>query len=298
LIAIAGVFLTVALTAGSITSWYLGRRSPEQRRLRKLAQAAGTGIVIERQVLTEGLDPTLGRLTRLIPKSPKDMSRLQRRLARAGYPRFESAVYYSLAEVSVPLFLGGLTLLVLGPSAWLYALLAAAAGLALPNYYVRRQTKLRQKAIRNGLPDALDLLTICVEAGCGLEQAIAKATEELHVAHPALAEEMRLITTETRAGKPRLEALRNFAQRTDIEDVRMLVSILTQTGRFGTSVSEALRTHAETARTQRRQRAEERAAKVGVKLVFPLALCLFPALYVVCFGSIVLAIYHAFFSGG
>src|SRR5262249_11725334 len=255
-----------------------------------------SSTLLDRPLLTEGPDPALARLTRLIPKSPKDMSRLQRRLARAGYPRFESAVYYSLAELLLPLVFGCAVLLVVGVSTgWIYALFAAAAGLALPGVYIRRRTTLRQKAIRNGLPDALDLLTVCVEAGCGLEQAIAKASEELHVAHPALAEELRLVTTETRAGKPRQEALRNLAQRTGVEDVRTLVSMLAQTDRFGTSIGEALRTHAETSRTQRRQRAEERAAKVSVKLVFPLALCLFPALYVVCFGSVVVAIFHAFF---
>ena len=106
------------------------------------------------------------------------------------------------------------------------------------------------------------------------------------------------MTTEMRAGKPRLEAFRNLAQRTGVEDIRTLVAMLTQTDRFGTSIGQALRTHSETSRTKRRQRAEERAAKVSVKLVFPLALCLFPALYVVCFGPVVVKIYRAFVEGG
>ena len=118
---------------------------------------------------------------------------------------------------------------------------------------------------------------------------------ELEISHPELAEELRVINTEVRAGKPRLEAFRNFAQRTGVEDVRSLVSMLTQTDRFGTSIGDALRVHSETSRTKRRQEAEERANKVGVKLVFPLALCLFPALYIVCFGPVVVKVYHAFF---
>ena len=145
------------------------------------------------------------------------------------------------------------------------------------------------------MADALDLLTICVEAGSGLDQAISRAAEELDLAHPAIAGELRLITTETRAGKPRLEAFQNFAKRTGVDDVRALVAMLTQTDRFGTSVGQALRTHADTIRTKRRQAAEERAAKVSVKMVFPLALCLFPALYVVCFGPVVVQIYRTFF---
>ena len=117
-----------------------------------------------------------------------------------------------------------------------------------------------------------------------------KASEELAISYPALAEEMRLITTETRAGKPRLEAFKNFAARTGVEDVRSLVAMLVQTDKFGTSIAQALRTHAATARTKRRQRAEERAAKLGVKLVFPLVFCLFPALYVVVLGPAVIKI--------
>jgi tight adherence protein C len=167
----------------------------------------------------------------------------------------------------------------------------------VPSFYVGHKTNLRKKLIRNGLPDALDLLTVCVEAGSGLDQAIVKASHELQVSHPILAEELRLVTTEVRAGKPRLEAFRNLAQRTGVDDVRSLVSMLTQTDRFGTSIGDALRVHSETSRTKRRQEAEERANKVGVKLVFPLALCLFPALYVVCFGPVVVKIYHAFFEG-
>jgi len=168
-------------------------------------------------------------------------------------------------------------------------------GYAIPMLYVGHRTNLRKKAIRNGLPDALDLLTVCIEAGSALDQGLAKASVELEISHPELAEELRVINTEVRAGKPRLEAFRNFAQRTGVEDVRSLVSMLTQTDRFGTSIGDALRVHSETSRTKRRQEAEERANKVGVKLVFPLALCLFPALYIVCFGPVVVKVYHAFF---
>jgi tight adherence protein C len=163
-----------------------------------------------------------------------------------------------------------------------------------PALVVRRQTKARQKAITNGLPDVLDLLIVCIEAGSALDQSIVKASEELELAHPLLARELQLISTEIRAGKSRLEAFQNFSQRTGVEEVRSLVTMLIQTDRFGTSVSQALRTHADTSRVKRRQRAEERAAKVGVKLVFPLVFCVFPAVYMVCIGPVGIQIYRAF----
>jgi tight adherence protein C len=175
------------------------------------------------------------------------------------------------------------------------ALLAGGAGYVLPGFFISHLTAKRQKAIQNGLADGLDLLTVCIEAGSGLDQAISRASEELAIAHPDVAGEFRMITTEIRAGVSRLDAFRNFASRTGVDDVRALVSMMTQTDRFGTSIGQALRGHAETIRTKRRQRAEERAAKVSVKLVFPLALCLFPALYVVCFGSVVIRIIAAFY---
>jgi len=176
-------------------------------------------------------------------------------------------------------------------------LVLALVGYYAPSLYVGYRTKERQRAIRNGLPDALDLLTVCVEAGSGLDQAVAKAGDELRISHPDLAEELTIVTTEIRAGKTRVEAFKNLSRRTGVEEVRSLVSMLTQTDRFGTSIAEALRVHADMSRTKRRQLAEERAGKVGVKLVFPLALCLFPALYIVCFGPVVVRIYHAFFEG-
>ncbi len=177
---------------------------------------------------------------------------------------------------------------------WIYIGLAVLAGFVGPNLWLDRQIRRRQKAIRNGLPDALDLLIVSLEAGSSLDHAIMKAGEELTGPHPALADELRLVTTEIRAGKPRLEALKNFADRTKVADVRALVAMLIQTDRFGTSVAQGLRTHAETSRTKRRQIAEERAAKVGVKLVFPLVFFIFPALYVVVLGPAVIRFVRVF----
>ena len=296
LIAIIAAAVAAAVMAGFAMSWVLEQGTAERRRIRSLATASPTGVVVAQGPLTDTLDPVLARLSKLVPKAPKEMGRLQRRLTRAGYPHVKHAVYFSLAQIAMPVIVGGIVFAVTG--VWWYGLLAAGAGYTIPGFYVERLTFLRKKAIRNGLPDALDLLTVCVEAGSGLDQAISKATDELQIAHPIISEELRLVTTEIRAGKPRLEAFQNFAQRTGVDDVRSLVSMLTQTDRFGTSVAQALRTHAETSRTKRRQAAEERAAKVSVKLVFPLALCLFPALYIVCFGPVVVKIYRAFWGNG
>lgn len=301
LLAVFGVFVLTAVLVGTTASWWLAHSSLEQRRIRGLvprsdAIAAATAA---RPLAADAADPLLARLSRFMPKSPADMGRLQRRLTRAGYPSVSAVIYFSTARILLPVAFGGITLLVFGVNdGWMYGVGAAAIGYVLPGLYINNRTRKRKKAIQNGLADALDLLTVCVEAGSGLDQAIVKAAEELQIAHPDVAGELRLITTETRAGKPRLEAFKNFASRTGVEDVRSLVAMLIQTDRFGTSVGQALRTHAETIRTKRRQRAEERAAKVSVKLVFPLALCLFPALYVVCFGPVVVRIYRALLQSG
>jgi tight adherence protein C len=295
LMAVVGVFIAVALATAGAASWWLSWSAPEQRRLRDLQTPKPSVLQVNQSGLTESLDPVLVKLSKLMPKSPKEMSRLQRRMTLAGLSQTSALVYYSIAEIVLPLVLGLTVLAVFGVSTgWLPAAFVAVLGYVAPSFYVGRKTKLRQKAIRNGLPDALDLLTLCTEAGSGLDQALAKTSDELFTAHPALAEELRMITTEIRAGKPRMEAFKNFARRTAVDDVKSLVAMLTQTDRFGTSVADALRIQSDTSRTKRRQSAEERAGKVGVKLVFPLVLCLFPALYVVCFGPVVVKIYRAF----
>jgi tight adherence protein C len=298
LLAIVGVFVAMCVVAGTTTSWVLARNSPERRRIRAIAQPAGASRIAVDDRLVEAPDPILAKLSRLLPKSPKEMSQLQRTLTRAGYPAGRALVIYSVGEVVLPLVLFFGTVTVLGFSAGLVpALVLGVVGYLAPSFWLAHKTAERQKAIRNALPDALDLLTVCVESGSGLDQAVSKASEELRVSHPSIADELTTVTTEIRAGVPRIEAFRNFSRRTGVEDVRSLVSMLTQTDRFGTSIGEALRVHAEMSRTKRRQLAEERAGKVGVKLVFPLALCLFPALYVVCFGPVVVQIYHVFFEG-
>jgi tight adherence protein C len=164
------------------------------------------------------------------------------------------------------------------------AIIAGALGYLLPSMALARLAKKRQHRVRLGLPDALDLLVVSVEAGLGLDQAIQRVGDELSFAHPDLASELRMINLELRAGKARPDALRNLATRTGVDDIESLVAMLVQTDKFGTSVAQSLRVHSETVRTKRRQRAEEAAAKTGAKMVFPLVFCIFPSIFVVTIG--------------
>jgi tight adherence protein C len=292
---LVAVFISVALAVGSFASMALARTSPARRRLQPAVGTAPPKTGLIDQLL--GIIRPAGSRARTLSKTPEGasskISRLQRRMELAGWTDPEAAGYYALAEMVVPVICALLPLALMGADGWVLALIAGVLGYLVPDVALTRATRRRQKAIQNGLPDAIDLIVVCVEAGSSLDQAIMRTAEELEIGIPALARELRTVTNEIRAGKPRLEAFQGLAKRTQVEDVRALVSMLTQTDRFGTSIAQALRTHANTSRTKRRQRAEERAAKVGVKLVFPLALCLVPALYVVCLGPVVIRILRA-----
>ena len=290
-VTISAVFVFMALITGMVVSGVLSARSPERRRLQQLVTAGGPDAGLAGVSLVDSVDPRLKKIPGLLPKSAKDMNRLRRRMAAAGYHTPTAMVVFGAATLITPIVFALATWALAGTNI-VFIGLAALIGWLLPSAVVSRMIEKRKVQIQNGLPDALDLLIVCVEAGCALDQAIVKASDELAIAYPALTDELRMITTEVRAGKPRLEAFRNFAARTRVEDVQSLVALLVQTDRFGTSIAQALRTHAETSRTKRRQRAEERAAKIGVKLVFPLVLFLFPALYVVILGPAVIQYFN------
>jgi tight adherence protein C len=295
-IALTGVFVSIALITGFGTSRVLALRSPERRRLREMTPTGSTTTVVDQLRLTEQINPKLATIASKLPKSPKEMSRLRRRLLAAGIHSFGAAVFYAISELTLPFLFAAVPLkLLIGPTAWIFAVLSAMLGYMMPGLILGRLIATQKRKIENGLPDALDLMIVCVEAGCGLDQAILKTSEELEISHPELASELKLITTEVRAGKPRIEAFKNFAARTRVDDVRSLVAMLVQTDRFGTSIAQALRTHAEVSRTKRRQRAEEKAAKIGVKLVFPLVFFLFPAFYVVTLGPAIIQFVRVFF---
>jgi tight adherence protein C len=293
-VTLVAAFLFVALVAGYGTSTIVTAMAPERRRLRQMAAPGPTGVVDAQVTLVDAVDPRLKRIPG-IPKSPKEMGRLRRRLARAGFTSMTAVLVYCAACVVTPIAFALVPVSLLGLSqGGVLALVLGAIGYLVPSLVLGRLTERRKREIREGLPDALDLFIVCVEAGSGLDQAIVKASDELGLTYPALTYELRLITTEIRAGKSRMEAFKNFAARTLVDDVQSLVALLVQTDKFGTSIAQALRTHAETSRVKRRQNAEERAGKIGVKLVFPLVLFLFPALYIVILGPAVISFVRVF----
>jgi len=175
-----------------------------------------------------------------------------------------------------------------------FAILLAFIGVRLPDYGLSYMRERRIKRLRNGLPDALDLLVVCVESGLGLTPAIERVSRELEFSHTELAQELALVNAEMRAGVERPVALRNLAARSGVDDINGLVGLLVQTIRFGTSVAEALRVYSEEFRDKRMQKAEEQAAKIGTKMIFPLVLCLFPSFFIVAVGPAVLRIIAAF----
>lgn len=293
ILAVVAVFIAVAAFTALAGFAWVERATPERARLERLSKRPGA-IAVDASPLVDETQ-FAPWLKKILPKSPKEMGRITRQLSRAGYHGALPAVVYAFAELILPVLCGLATWMIVGGgSGWIIVGLAAVVGYMAPSVFLGRKIAAYKKEIRNGLADALDLLIVCVEAGSGLDQAIMKATEELAVSYPSLSHELGMITTEVRAGKPRIEAFKNFAERTKVDDVQSLVAVMVQTDRFGTSMSQALRTHADVLRTKRRQRAEEKAAKLGVKLVFPLVLCLFPALYVVTLGPAVVKIMRFF----
>lgn len=214
----------------------------------------------------------------------------RRFLQRAGLRGPKSVVYYFAARALLAVGLGGAGLMVGGTTALgfgetaLVTVLGALLGWMLPFIYVRLRMRKRQDELQRSLPDALDLMVVCVEAGLGLNQALLRVGEEMDRLSPPMSEELTLVSLEIRAGTPRAEALRNLSKRTGLSDIQSLVGMLIQTDRFGTSVARALRTHSDALRTKRRQRAEEAAAKTSVKMLFPLVFFIFPAMFVVILG--------------
>jgi tight adherence protein C len=238
----------------------------------------------------------LKRLGTLVPASPKDTTVMQRRLIRAGFRNPNALKVLYGAKFVMAILVPMLTFGFIASSSWessskIMAVLASVAiGFFAPNEYVRAVASRRQKQIRRGLPNALDLLVVSVESGLGLDQAVVQVAKELDTAHPEISEEFSLMTLELKAGKRRTEALRNLAERTAVDDLKKLTAVLIQADRFGTSIAATLRNHAEFMRVQARQVAEEKAAKLGVKLVFPIFFCILPSLFVVTVGPMAIKV--------
>jgi tight adherence protein C len=233
---------------------------------------------------------------KVLPKSQQEISVVQQRLVRAGM-RSESAVkmFYG-AKVMTPCALILLAWISgayhFGPM-FVFAV-AAGGGFLAPDFWLGRKISKRQGEIKKGLPDVLDLLVICVEAGLSLDQATARTAQELEKAQPALSDELGIVALEQRAGRARSDAWKHLAERTDVDVVRNLVSMLVQAEQFGTSIGKTLRVHSDTLRTKRVQEIEEKAAKLSVKLLFPLVLFIFPSLFLVVLGPAVLVMADSF----
>jgi tight adherence protein C len=250
----------------------------------------------QRQDRSERLKEILEEIGGRMQTRKADLTGLRRRMVQAGYT----------GPNAVPVFLGlrfvlsvGLAILVLfaipvlGLPVWgavLGALWGFAIGWLFPGMVISSRTRRRQKEMVKALPDALDLLVVCVEAGLGLNQAMVRVAQEIGHVSPVLGEQLELTNLEIRAGTPRDEALRNLGERTGVEDIQSFVGMLIQTDRFGTSIADALRVHADVLRTKRRQRAEEAAAKTAIKMLFPLVFFIFPAMFVVILGPAVIQV--------
>ncbi len=208
--------------------------------------------------------------------TPAPDAELVRRLMLAGYKKPAHADIFLGARLAVPAALGILVTLVVSSNVIFYFLLAVVLGFFFPDFWLSHAINKRREKLRLSLPDALDLLAICMEAGLGLDQGIVRVGQELHVSHPELSEEFLQINFEQRAGMQRIAAWKSFADRADFESVRSFVAMLVQTERFGTPLSKSLGNFSDALRTQRRQQAEERAAKTTIKLVPPLVFFIFP----------------------
>jgi tight adherence protein C len=233
----------------------------------------------------------VARIGTHVPASSKGLPLLRRRLVRAGFrnPKTVRFFHGTRAVVTVLLTLAGLAMGLHWKAENLVLWIAAGgvAGYRAPMQYLLLRIRRRKRAIARGLPNALDLMVVCVESGLGLDQTILQVAKELQVPHPEICEEFAVINLEMRAGKRRAEALHDLADRTGVDDLKKLVAVLVQTDRFGTSIAQCLRGHADYMRIMSRQKAEECAAKLTVKLVFPIFFCVLPSLFIVTLGPVI-----------
>jgi tight adherence protein C len=285
-ISLVVIFVTVVAAVFAFGAAVVTPGSVLGARLRALGgqQARVENKPAIRERVEQALDP----LSKAIPLSPSDVSRTRRWLMQAGYRDAMDVNYYFGARILMAT-IGFVSIAVLTALKNPPLLIGVTGlGFILPRFILKRMIRDRQARIRLGLPDALDLTVICVEAGLALDQALMRVGQDLHHAHPDLSDEFHLVNLEMRAGKPRVEALRNLVERTGVDDIRALVGTLIQTDRFGTSVAQALRVHSDSLRTERRQRAEEQAAKTTIKMVPPLVIFVLPSIIFVTIGPAVI----------
>jgi tight adherence protein C len=278
--------------------WLLYRpQSAATERLRKLAGRGGAATDTAQTLVMPDESPAADiaqrlaqPINKLLPVSATEAKKLQKQLMHAGFRSREAPMIFRAIHLAsmagFPLMVAGICALTARPlqSAVVWIMLAFVIGFALPRFTLKRITANRQRDLRWGLADALDLMVVSVEAGLGLNAAMMKVSTELKDVHPAIAIEFELANLEIRVGRERDEALRNLAERTGVDDLRSLVAMLIQTDKFGTSIARGLRVFSDSLRTKRRQRAEQEAQKAAVKLLLPLACFLFPTLFIAILG--------------
>jgi tight adherence protein C len=284
------IFVTIALAVFAFGAAAYAPSSIIGSRLRSLSW--NRPQVQEKPAIKERIEQALDPFSKALPLSVDDTNRTRAWMIQAGYREqrhmtiyqgmrvlFAAVGFFSVVVISgfksPPLLLG-----------------VTALGFFIPRFFLKRKINDRQLRIRLGMPDALDLTVICVEAGLSLDQAMMRVGEDLRHAHPELADEFYLMNLELRAGKPRADALRNLYNRTGVDDIKALVTTLVQTDRFGTSIAQALRVHSDSLRTERRQRAEEQAAKTTIKMVPPLVVFVLPSIIIVTLGPAIISLYR------
>ena len=295
----AGLFFSVTIGMAicllglAVMLIFTGLFDPIRRRLNTLSGSA-SNPVNQPQSLAKSLS-TMSPL--LLPKAEQERSKVQTMLIQTGYRSESSMITYyaiksllsivlaSLVLIAAPFFSGLSTQQVI-----MGAFGALGLGMFLPNWFLSHQLNKRKRKLLNGFPDALDLMVTCTEAGLGFNAAMQKVADELYVSHPLLAEELELVNAEIRAGIERVRALKDLTNRTGLDEIRGLVSMICQSVRFGTSIADTLRIFSEEFRDKRMQKAEEAAAKISTKMIFPLVFCMFPSFFLVAIGPAVLGV--------
>jgi tight adherence protein C len=290
-------FITAFLLMSSV-GFLIFYRQTTLRRLSQVVSRVEDASLLGAIALPPGarLERLVKPFQKLVPRNAADVSTVQKRLARAGYrePSYVNIFYSSKVLVpGVLCLVATVTQLYLYSPIFVYAV-AAGIGYLAPDFWLNNRVSSRKMKLTLGLPEALDLMVICVEAGLSVDKATMRTAEELRISQPAIADELSLVYLEQRAGRPRAEAWKRIGERTDVDTVRSLASILIQADKFGTSVGKTLRAYSETLRTRRRQDAEEKAAKTTVKLTFPLVLFIFPSLFVVTLGPSMIVMFEGF----
>jgi tight adherence protein C len=289
----AAVFIAGLALMSAVTGFF----NPMRRRMNNLSgPKRSDGRALERKL------ESLSRHTRFF--LPSDDQARKTSLDRLGHAGFRSpnrlAIYYSIRGglmVVLPaifLLLAPLYPVTITKNLFLYAALASVIGMIIPSYYLDKRAALRQRLLRNALPDAIDLLVVCSEAGMGLNSAFLRVAEELEMIHPEFSDELMVLNAEFRGGIDRDKALRNLVKRTGLEDLKGLVAVLAQSMRFGTSIAQTLRVYSDEFRDKRMQKADEEAAKLGTKMLFPLVLCFFPGFFIVAIGPAAISLIKVF----